>query len=422
MKKHAQIKILLVLCFLIETLCVTYAILFPRWLPIASVAYFITGLSISLLFLGFPKSHISFTLPSKKWLSGIWYKILFALMMGFIMYHHTKYWINLTPLTIYDADMLPVMKVMSQRFLQGHWSNVYSPIPEIWGGIQPIYLPAMWLPFTIAVVGNIDLRWVTSIGLFFSFCAFVYLITPIKKQVLLGLLLLTACILFWWLQTEEVHNFIRLSEEGIVVFYFSLLTLALLSGNNYLIGLSTALCALSRYSLAGWIPAMLIYLFIIKKNKKELLAFVSAGLGLFILLVILPFGWEILPIFLSLPAQYIEHANRVWKDNPEFFNVSMGFAKFFGAGKTIVLHQILLLLSFGTPLVFMAGCYFWQKLHAKILPNVPLACLKISLVVFYNFLDVPYLYLFYTSSFVSLISIGYFISIDVNEKVLIQNH
>ena len=35
--------------------------------------------------------------------------------------------------------------------------------------------------------------------------------------------------------------------------------------------------------------------------------------------------------------------------------------------------------------------------------NVPLAALKLSLVIFYCFIDVPYLYLFYTSSLVSLI-------------------
>ena len=38
--------------------------------------------------------------------------------------------------------------------------------------------------------------------------------------------------------------------------------------------------------------------------------------------------------------------------------------------------------------------------------NIPLAALKISLVVFYCFIDVPYQYLFYTSSFVSLIALA----------------
>ncbi len=37
------------------------------------------------------------------------------------------------------------------------------------------------------------------------------------------------------------------------------------------------------------------------------------------------------------------------------------------------------------------------------LQNINLACLKLSLLVFYQFIDVPYGYLFYTCSFVSLI-------------------
>jgi hypothetical protein len=35
--------------------------------------------------------------------------------------------------------------------------------------------------------------------------------------------------------------------------------------------------------------------------------------------------------------------------------------------------------------------------------------MKISLVIFYNFIDVPYLYLFYTSTLVSLVIAMYFL-------------
>lgn len=41
--------------------------------------------------------------------------------------------------------------------------------------------------------------------------------------------------------------------------------------------------------------------------------------------------------------------------------------------------------------------------------NLPLVLLKVTMVIFYSFIDVPYLYLFYTSSYVSLIAITYFI-------------
>ena len=48
--------------------------------------------------------------------------------------------------------------------------------------------------------------------------------------------------------------------------------------------------------------------------------------------------------------------------------------------------------------------------------NLPLVLLKVTMVIFYSFIDVPYLYLYYTSSYVSLIAITYFI-MQEEEKV-----
>ena len=409
MRKYILIQYGLLIAFLTETFCVCYALKFPAWIPAASVIYFIAGLVIAFLFLGVPEARLSLSRVLKTNTKGAGYKILLLLIMAILMHHFTKKWIIHTPLSITDADMLPVMKVMSQRFLQGQWANVYSPIPEIWGGMQPIYLPAMWLPFTIAVACDLDLRWISTTGLFFSFSFFLLLFDPFKKQLLPVLLALSACILFWWLETEAVHNFIRLSEEGIVVFYYSLLILSLFSGNCFLIALAAALCVLSRYSLAGWLPAMLIYFIFIRKNIQQAGVFVITGLLTLVVLVILPFGGKIIQSFIELPYNYVEHANRVWRNNPEFFYGSMGFAKFFGPDRTVLLHRVLISMAFVLPMFFMVGCLFWERRKKIMLTNIPLACLKFSLVIFYNFLDVPYLYLFYTSSFVSLVAITCFL-------------
>ena len=61
------------------------------------------------------------------------------------------------PLDYRRADMLPIMQVMSERFLSG--TDPYAPIPEIWTGMQPIYLPAMWLPYLPAIAFDFDMRW-----------------------------------------------------------------------------------------------------------------------------------------------------------------------------------------------------------------------------------------------------------------------
>ena len=65
------------------------------------------------------------------------------------------------------------------------------------------------------------------------------------------------------------------------------------------------------------------------------------------------------------------------------------------------------------------GMIIGLELHKRYsipMQNLPLVLLKVTMVIFYSFIDVPYLYLFYTSSYVSLIAITYFI-MQEDEKV-----
>ena len=173
---------------------------------------------------------------------------------------------------------------------------------------------------------------------------------------------------------------------------------------------------LSRYSLVGWLPAFFIFLLINKKNKQASI-FVFLGILLFLFLFIIPFGWDAFLHFLQLPAQYIGFSKIVWRDSPEVFLDYLGFAKFFGADKMNALHLLLIGLTFIIPTAFILLCNYYKK--KKSLFNIALAALKIALVIFYNFIDVPYLYLFYTSTFVSLAIIAIFMN-DNNCDVDVQ--
>jgi predicted branched-subunit amino acid permease len=125
-------------------------------------------------------------------------------------------------------------------------------------------------------------------------------------------------------------------------------------------------------------------------------------------LFILPFGWPVFLRLVELPGNYVDFARIVWQDSREVFWFSLGFAKFFGPGGTAILHKLLIGLTFVLPLLFVGSCFYLSR--KKKLSNIPLATLKLSVVIFYNFIDVPYLYLFYTSSFISLLIVAYFIS------------
>jgi len=191
----------------------------------------------------------------------------------------------------------------------------------------------------------------------------------------------------------------------VVIFYYSILVISLFSTNYWMIGIAASLCMLSRYSFIGWMPAMLIYL-LAEKDKKHLLRFAAAGIICFVVLVVLPFGFTVFENTIELPGRYIDFASRVWHDSGHIFYETLGFAKFFGPNRVALQHKLLISLSFILPSLFML-VVLWLRKKGKAVFNIPLATLKLSLVIFYNFIDVPYLYLFYTSTFVSLVAIVY---------------
>lgn len=396
-------KNLLFIFFLLETLCVTYALKFPVLISLATILYTVSGMAIALLLLHMPERKISLMyLPDTK--TPVWiYQLLLLLFVGLFIIFFTQRWIERSPLSYRDADMIPIMQVMAERFLEGNWSVVYAPVQEIWNGIQPIYLPAMWMPFLLSVKSGLDPRWVTSFAVFLSFAMFISLWRAHWQKVSGPFLLLITGILCYWLYTDPTHNFIRLSEEGIVVFYYSVLVLAILSENFLLIGIAAALCALSRYAIAGWLPAIMLYLLLIRKQKRDTVRFVSSFTCVVLLLVIFPFGTKPLEIAFQQPQQYMQHAARIWKESPEYFTQSMGLAKFFGPGRIVMQHTLLLYASFLLPFLFVLGMRYLSKQRSY--NNIALALLKLTIVIVYSLIDVPYQYLFYTSSFISLLAV-----------------
>ena len=99
------------------------------------------------------------------------------------------------PLDYRNADMLPVIKIMNERFLHGEWKHVYDSIPGIWSESKPIYLPCMWLPFSPAVAFNFDVRWITVAALFIVFAVLINA-GSFKKNLTYSLLLLITALVF----------------------------------------------------------------------------------------------------------------------------------------------------------------------------------------------------------------------------------
>jgi hypothetical protein len=402
---------LLLISFGAETFFATYGLLLGAETSFASILYFIAGLGLVFSILFLPEAR--FDRYGKSAVGGLWIKCGLAIIMLFLAYITSRYWLDQIPVDPDYADMLPIIKVMNERFLSGHWKQVYDPVSEIWNGAHPIYLPAMWFPYSGALLLNLDMRWITVIAILLSFTGFLFILRIRKNAIYSYLLPVIAGMLFWWIfSKDDVHGLISLSEEGPVILYFVLLCFGIISGNIYFIGIAASLCLLSRYSMIGWLIPFLLFLFWHKQYKKAIIFSVTIIL-FFLLFFLIPFGVAPAKQLIHLPSAYINFASRVWRDTPEVFWLNPGFAKFFGPHGTATLYKTLVLGSFVLPVLLMVFCLLQKKWR---LNNLNLAAFKLSLIVFYQFIDVPYGYLFYTSSFVSLIIAGIICSQQNKEK------
>jgi hypothetical protein len=400
MLRTDQLKIGIITAFIVETLCATYFLDIPRTAAFFSVIYFIAGIAISILILFFPRVNASLHQQGGTLKLVTYIKPLLVIAFAGLVLFTGKAILAENPLDYKNADMLPVIKTMNERFLAGDWHHVYDDIPQIWNGSKPIYLPFMWLPYAPAVALHIDLRWITilSVILIFSLCIRAIQFNR-EDRSYLPVLVVCFVLFSWVIFSDEDHGFLSFSEEGVVGLFYMILVFALVSKNIVVISVAICLCMMSRYSAIGFVPAFYLYLLLTKKKKEAIILSIT-GFVFIIFFFILPFGWQPLERLIKLPGNYINFSAVVWKDSPEVFTEGLGFARFFVPGRMPALHAVLIFLAFVVPILFVTGCFYYKRRINFY--NVPLASMKIALVVFYSFIDVPYLYLFYTSSFVSI--------------------
>lgn len=402
--KSCKLCVLLFLLVVVEITAhdILLDILHPK---LASWIYFLAGVLISTVIIIPSRKQNkqgSVTLNGfSKYLFPLGVIILFALFAPKIASNFVEH-----PLDYKVADMLPIMSIMTERFLSG--ANPYAIIPEIWGGMQPIYLPAMWLPFVLSEIIDFDMRWVTYalIGLG---CLALYLIGNRNHQASIwtNLALVPLAILLYSIAYVDIRLLVH-SEEGIVIAYYLLLAAGLYYRSFSTIVIALALCMMSRYSLAVWALMFIIYVYHYHTKSRALRLVLYSG-GLAIFLLVLSRGILHIDVFASLSSDYlrdIQLAEHKWKFMPTI-NESLGFAKFLRYEDLPMLHNVFLMLSLAVPF----GCLFvYHKMRDRINQRFyNLASLKLTLVFFYNFLILPVQYLFYTSTFLSIAILYFYI-------------
>jgi len=348
-----------------------------------------------------------------------WLKYLHLLPFSYLFYLYYPIAADLMkniPVDYKIADMLPIMDILCHRFI--NQTGVYRIIPEIWGGMEPIYLPTMWMTYLPAVWLDIDLRWITWSSFFIALASGFILL---RRYYFPGwhsfLIWIPVFILFKAIFELEPNDF-SMGDEGPVVLFFVLFAFSLWKGNAIFIGVTIALGLLTRYSFLPVLPAVFIAYWIFDRKKDFYVIFISAFITGSFLMIITGAVFEI-QTFLSLPKHYVEAViGEDYQKLSPTIQHGLGLAKFFTKENLPFIVQIQMLLTFLVPLLLLISYkYFRWKIEFRIFL---LGILKLELVLFYNLMIIPIHNLFLTSNFITIVLLFFYA--QVTEEKSPENH
>jgi hypothetical protein len=364
---------------------------------------------------------IFYMLPVEKptGLGHKWSKYLLFFPFAYLFYQYYQLAVDLMlkiPVDYKLADMLPIMEIMCKRFM--NQTGVYRIIPEIWGGMEPIYLPTMWMSYLPAVWFDFDLRWIT----WFSFILAILLgFLSVRKYHVAGwhslLVWITVFVLFKTIFKLEPNDF-SMGDEGPVVLFFVLFAFSLWKGNAVWIGITMALGLLTRYSFLPVLPAIFLAYWHFDHKKALYTILGSAFLTGVFLMTITGAIFEI-HTFLALPKHYVTAVigEDFQKLSPTIQN-GLGLAKFFPKENIPSIVNIQMLLTFLVPiLLLILYKYFSWKIDFKVFL---LGLLKLEIVLFYNLMIIPIHNLFLVSNFLTIALLFFYA--QVTEEKLPENH
>jgi hypothetical protein len=189
-----------------------------------------------------------------------------------------------------------------------------------------------------------------------------------------------------------------ITAEALICLFYSMLSIAIIQQNKSLIAISLVCCLLSRYVAVGWAIAYGVHCLLLLNTKQMLQFFVPISV-LFLIILILPFGWQASLNCYLLPSKYIQYTKQIWMHDPDLFGTLMGLAKVFGAQYAGLMHRILVIGSMVLPTAF----YLMYRKKIVQQPFYWLLLLKFAYLFFLAFVDVPFLHLFFPNLFISFV-------------------
>lgn len=314
-------------------------------------------------------------------------------------------------IAIASSDIIPALSIYTKRFLANE--EIYTPFTKELGYFAlPTYLPATWVPYIIPEWLQIDYRWMSILILLIGIGFYQKVVARLRLSFYPTWVLsfLPFALTYATMKTEPAM-FGYTVEAMIIGYYFILLSGILLrSWPMQAIGL--LLCLLSRFSLVLWVPLFFALVFFQESPRRAVRVAAVVLLGI-IGCYIIPFlshDWE---MFMRVQESYTEVAVGEWthlneQGLPFHLYNGIGFANLFyqfGTGELIERVRALKTLHLALLLLVVAGSaiLYWRQQHPRTdYRTYAVLGLKLYLITFYAFLQVPYAYLASVGIFASM--------------------
>lgn len=412
-------QLLLLLCCL-EVLFVTYLIntLGPYVSPILLI-----GLSGGICYLYLRLSANpqpvapapTFAWLSPKMISVL--QILGFLVLSYLIFAKLKFlwWYTLT----YGdpegrSDIIPQITMLVQRFLSGEMP--YQIIHFSDYDLFPTYMPLQWLPYMLTEWVGKDYRWVPTFAMWFA-CLYYFLNNRKVRYTSIWEVIVPLWPMMVWLLVILHHNRMFVyTVEGLIAGYYLFVSESVAKKSIWPLAIGIAVCLMSRYSIVLWVP-LCVFLLFISGNKKSALIVCLTAVAFFVFLYWLPFLSRDANIYMSgynyhTKAAYYEWVRDmdVYGGDVYLFN-GLGFSSF--AMKLIpgdIAHKIqvykIVHLSMCLLTVAALAWYYVRNKTKYELRTFMLFSLKVYLVVFYAFIQIPYKYLYFIPILVTASLLG----------------
>ncbi|MBL0024912.1 MAG: hypothetical protein WBP08_17485 [Saprospiraceae bacterium] len=403
-KKVTTWIVVLVLFSLLEFLMLSYL---KGYFGIyfSPVIFFISsaGVSISALYAAFFFKETP--VINQKYIRSI--LLMLPLLIGLLYYGYSVF--SQFPVDSNQSDVFAQVLSPSTWLLTGEYPYQDVVLPTY--TMHNTYLPMQWLPFILAVIFSIDPRWIPLTAWVIMMIFFLYFLPVSQRKwdfkftagyFLTGVL---AIFSMYGFISENSFDY-AVTLEMLPVAYYIGLTLSLLRGNWFFMGLSMGCCLMSRFSILLFVPFLMWYVW--KRFGSAVFLKSCVTTVVFIILIfILPFMLKDPQLVSKIAGNYENGAFGEWQvhgwqqDGEEPYQLArgLGAAIFFKRLyeydiESGIQHikEVGTLLS-GIIAIFMI--YLYQR-NRKFLNHdwVLLGGVKLYLTIFYTFVLIPYPYLY----------------------------